>query len=80
MQGEYTTHSKSNQKVVNAVLNLLRMDASEQKARLDLISRQRELFKRGHISQAECEQAYLYIDRQLQSQQSPTQPEALFGY
>jgi len=29
------------------------------------LTRQRELFKRGHITQAEYEQAFLYIDRQL---------------
>jgi len=29
------------------------------------LTRQRELFKRGHITQAEYEQAFLFIDRQL---------------
>ena len=38
--------------------------------------RQRELFKRGHITQAEYEQAFLFIDRQLQKLQPSTQPEA----
>jgi hypothetical protein len=27
------------------------------------LTRQRELYKRGHITQAEYEQAYLFIDR-----------------
>jgi hypothetical protein len=40
------------------------------------LTRQRELFKRGHITQAEYEQAYLYIDRQLQRLQPSAQPEA----
>jgi hypothetical protein len=30
------------------------------------LTRQRELFKRGHINQSEYEQAYLFIDRQSQ--------------
>lgn len=38
--------------------------------------RQRELFKRGHITQAEYEQAFLFIDRQLQKLQPSAQPEA----
>jgi len=38
--------------------------------------RQRELFKRGHITQAEYEQAYVYIDRQLQKLKPSAQPEA----
>jgi len=29
------------------------------------LTRQQELFKRGHVTQAEYEQVYLYIDRQL---------------
>ncbi len=37
--------------------------------------RQRELFKRGHITQAEYEQAFLFIDRQLQKLQPSAQPE-----
>jgi site-specific DNA recombinase len=40
------------------------------------LSRQRELFKRGHITQAEYEQAFLYIDRQLQKLQPSAQAEA----
>lgn len=40
------------------------------------LSRQRELFKRGHITQAEYEQAFLYIDRQLQKLKPSAQPEA----
>ena len=40
------------------------------------LARQRELFKRGHITQAEYEQAFLYIDRQLQKLQPSAQPEA----
>jgi hypothetical protein len=40
------------------------------------LTRQRELFKRGHISQAEYEQAYLFIDRQLQRLKPSAQPEA----
>lgn len=40
------------------------------------LTRQRELFKRGHITQAEYEQAYLHIDRQLQRLQPSAQPEA----
>jgi hypothetical protein len=48
------------------------------------LTRQRELFKRGHISQAEYEQAYLFIDRPLQRLKPSVQPEArriipLFG-
>jgi hypothetical protein len=39
------------------------------------LTRQRELFKRGHITQAEYEQAFLYIDRQLQRLQPSAQPE-----
>ena len=38
--------------------------------------RQRELFKRGHIIQGEYEQAFLFIDRQLQKLQPSAQPEA----
>jgi hypothetical protein len=34
------------------------------------------LFKRGHITQAEYEQAFLYIDRQLQRLQPSAQAEA----
>jgi hypothetical protein len=34
------------------------------------LTQQRELFKRGHIAQAQYEQAYLYIERQLQRLQS----------
>ena len=37
---------------------------------------QRKLFKRGHITQAEYEQAYLFIDRQLQRLQPAAQPDA----
>ncbi len=40
------------------------------------LTRQRELFKRGHITEAEYEQAYLQIDRQLQRLQPSVQPEA----
>lgn len=40
------------------------------------LTRRRELFKRGHITQAEYEQAYLFIDRQLQRLQPSAQPEA----
>jgi hypothetical protein len=40
------------------------------------LSRQRELYKRGHITQAEYEQAFLYIDRQLQKLKPSAQPEA----
>jgi hypothetical protein len=40
------------------------------------LTRQRELFKRGHITQAEYEQAFLFIDRQLQRLQPSAQPEA----
>jgi len=40
------------------------------------LHRQRELFKRGHITQAEYEQAFLYIDRQLRKLQPSAQPEA----
>jgi len=40
------------------------------------LTRQRGLFKRGHITQAEYEQAFLYFDRQLQKLQPSTQPEA----
>jgi hypothetical protein len=40
------------------------------------LTRQRELFKRGHITQADYEQAFLFIDRQLQSLQPSAQPEA----
>ena len=40
------------------------------------LTRQRELFKRGHITQAEYEQAYLHIDRQLQRLQPSAQPDA----
>jgi hypothetical protein len=133
MQGEYKTRNKPNPKVFNAVLNSLQIGASEQEAKLELISRhrstlqqkcmeeqvnqivetlvipnewyelilayylndkgmsefelrsfnlrqeltrQRELFKRGHISQAEYEQAYLFIDRQLQRLQPSAQLEA----
>ncbi len=39
------------------------------------LTRQRELFKRGHITQAEYEQAFLYIDRQLQKLQPSAHPE-----
>jgi hypothetical protein len=39
------------------------------------LTRQRELFKRGHITQAEYEQAFLFIDRQLQKLQPSAQPE-----
>ena len=40
------------------------------------LSRQRELYKRGHITQAEYEQAFLYIDRQLQTLSPSAQPGA----
>ncbi len=40
------------------------------------LTRQWELFKRGHISQAGYEQAYLFINRQLQRLQPSAQPEA----
>lgn len=40
------------------------------------LNRQRELFKRGHITQAEYEQAFLQIDRQLRKLQPSAQPEA----
>jgi hypothetical protein len=40
------------------------------------LTRQRELFKRGHITQAEYEQAYLFIDRQLQRLKPSAYPEA----
>jgi hypothetical protein len=40
------------------------------------LARQRELFKRGHITQAEYEQAFLFIDRQLQKLKPSAQPEA----
>jgi hypothetical protein len=40
------------------------------------LTRQRKLFKRGHITQAEYEQAYLFIDRQLQRLKPSSQPEA----
>jgi hypothetical protein len=40
------------------------------------LTRQRELFKCGHISQAEYEQTYLYIDRQLQRLKPSAQAEA----
>jgi hypothetical protein len=39
------------------------------------LTRQRELFKRGHITRAEYEQAYLFIDRQLQRLKPSAQPE-----
>lgn len=39
------------------------------------LTRQRELYKRGHITQAEYEQAFLHIDRQLQRLQPSSQPE-----
>lgn len=39
------------------------------------LNRQRELFKRGHITQAEYEQAFLYIDCQLQKLQPSAQFE-----
>ena len=133
MQGEYKIRHKPDQKVFNTVLKSLHIGASEQEARLELISRhrstlqqkcleeqvnqiverlvipkewyelilayylndkgmsdfelrsfnlrqeltrQRELFKRGHISQAEYEQAYLFIDRRLQRLQPSAQLEA----
>jgi hypothetical protein len=41
------------------------------------LTRQRELSKRGHITQAEYEQAYLFIDRQLQRLQPSAQPKML---
>jgi hypothetical protein len=40
------------------------------------LTRQRELFKRGHITHAEYEQAYLFIDRQLKLLQPSAQSEA----
>jgi len=40
------------------------------------LSRQRELYKRGHITQAEYEQAFLCIDRQLQKLSPSAQPGA----
>jgi site-specific DNA recombinase len=40
------------------------------------LARQRELFRRGHITQAEYEQAFLIIDRQLQRLQPSAQQEA----
>jgi len=40
------------------------------------LSRQRELYKRGHITQAEYEQAFLYIDRQLQKLKPSAHSEA----
>jgi hypothetical protein len=133
MQGEYKTRNKPNPNVFDEVLKSLQIGASEQKAKLELISRhhstlqqksmelqvnqivarlviptewhelilayylndkgmsefelcsynlrqeltrQRELFKRGHITQAEYEQAFLFIDRQLQRLQPSAQPEA----
>jgi hypothetical protein len=51
MQGEYTTRSKPNPKVVNTVLNSLRMDASAQKAKLDLISRHRSLLRQKEMEE-----------------------------
>jgi hypothetical protein len=39
------------------------------------LTRQRELFKRGHITQVEYEQAFLFIDRPLQRLQPSAQPE-----
>ena len=39
------------------------------------LARQRELFKAGHITQAEYEQAYVQIDRQLQKLRPSVQPE-----
>lgn len=51
MQGEYTIRSKHNPKVVSAVLNSLRMDASEQKARLDLVSRHRSLLRQMGVEE-----------------------------
>lgn len=40
------------------------------------LARQRELYKAGHITQAEYEQAYVQIDRQLQKLRPSAQPEA----
>lgn len=39
------------------------------------LTRQRELYKRGHVTQAEYEQAFLHIDRQLLRLQPLAQPE-----
>jgi hypothetical protein len=40
------------------------------------LTRQRELFKRGHINQAEYELVFLHINRQLQHLQPSAQSEA----
>jgi site-specific DNA recombinase len=39
------------------------------------LTRQRELFKRGHITQAEYDQAFYQLDRQLQQLKPSAQPE-----
>ena len=39
------------------------------------LTRQRELFNHGHVTQAEYEHAFLFIDRQLQRLQPSAQPE-----
>lgn len=51
MQSEYTIRSKPNPKVVNTVMNSLRMDASEQKARLELVSRHRSLLRQKDMEE-----------------------------
>jgi hypothetical protein len=40
------------------------------------LTRQRELYKRGHITQAEYEEAYLRINRYLQQFKPSVRPEA----
>lgn len=56
--------------------SVLSLNGCWKSRRQGAITRQRELFKRGHITQAEYEQAYLYIDRQLQRMKPSAQAEA----